>query len=238
MSANILVVSGSGRYADPWHPLAETSARTASLLRDAGHSVTVDDDVDARLASLAHADDVDLLVLNVGAGRTAEERSVVQSSDDRETLPLSEADAATRTGLLAHVERGRPVLALHVSSTSFGFLPEWESVLGGIWVRGTSMHPPYSRAHISVATDAHPVVAGIRDFDTDDERYSLLRVSPRARQLAWHDLDGERQPVLWTHECGAARIVYDALGHDEASYDAPEARAIIAQAAGWLLGER
>ena len=237
MSANILVVTGGGRYADPWHPLAETSARVAEVLREAGHMVTVADDVDARLASLANpANDVDLLVLNVGAGRTSEERAVVQASDEREPQPLSDADAATRDGLLAHVERGRPVFALHVSSTTFGYMPEWESILGGIWVRGTSMHPPYSLARIDVATDAHPITAGIRDFELNDERYSKLRVSPDSEQLAWHEFEGDRHPVLWAHRHGDARIVYDALGHDAASYDSPEHRAILRNAVAWLLG--
>lgn len=238
MGSNILVVTGGGRYADPWHPLAETSARVADVLRDAGHIVTIADDVDARLASLADpANDVDLLVLNVGAGRTPEERAVVQASDEREPQPLSDADAATRDGLLAHVGRGRSLLALHVSSTTFGYMPEWESILGGIWVRGTSMHPPYSLARIDVATDAHPITAGIHDFELNDERYSKLRVSPRSEQLAWHEFEGGRHPVLWAHRHGDARIVYDALGHDAASYDSPEHRAILRNAADWLLGD-
>lgn len=237
MSANILVVCGSDRYADPWHPFAETSARVADVLRETGHAVTVAEDVDARLASLAEpANDVDLLVLNVGAGRTPEERAVVEASDEREPQPLSNADAATRDGLLAHVGRGRPVLALHVTSTSFGYMPEWESILGGIWVRGTSMHPPYSLAHIEVATEALPITAGIRDFELHDERYSKLRISPRSQQLAWHEFEGSRHPVLWAHRHGDARVVYDALGHDAASYDSPEHRAILRNAAAWLLG--
>jgi type 1 glutamine amidotransferase len=239
VSANVVVVSGSGRYADPWHPLAETSGRVADILREQGHTVTVTDDVDHRLAALgdAQGSEVDLLVLNVGAGRTPEERAQVESSDQRPPASVSDADAATRAGLLAHLERGRSLLALHVSSTSFGFMPEWESVLGGIWMRGTSMHPPYSLAHVEVATDAHPVVAGIRDFELNDERYSKLRVSPDAQELAWHRLDGARHPLLWVHRYAGARVVYDALGHDGASYDSPEHRAIVANAAAWLLSD-
>jgi hypothetical protein len=250
--ARITVVSGSGRYADPWHPFAATSARVAEILRDAGHDVTVTDDVDGSLAALAGpagptgpADPTgptdpgkrnpDLLVLNVGAGGTPEDRAVVQSSDERAAGPLSATDAATRDGLLAYLGRGGALLALHVTSTSFGFLPEWESALGGIWLRGTSMHPPYSLAHIEVATDAHPIVAGIRDFDVNDERYSHLRVSLDVTELAWHALDGARHPVLWARERGSARVVYDALGHDAASYDAPAHRALLRQAAAWLL---
>lgn len=236
MSANITVLSGSGRYADPWHPFADTSARVAELLGETGR-VTVSDDVDAVLASLATSDEVDLLVVNVGAGRTPEERAVVESSDDRPDPSTSETDADSRAGLLAYLERGKPVLALHVSSTSFGYIPEWESVLGGIWVRGASMHPPYSLARIDVATDAHAITAGIRDFELYDERYSNLRVSSRSRLLAWHRHEDARHPVLWTHQHGSASVVYDALGHDAASYDSPEHRAIVRNAAAWLLGE-
>ena len=166
---------------------------------------------------------------------TVNERSA-RGKATRAEVPRSGTDAATRDGLLSYLDRGGRLLALHVTSTSFGFVPEWESALGGIWVRGTSMHPPYSPASIEVATDAHPIVAGIHDFNVDDERYSYLRVSPRATGLAWHEHEAARHPVLWAYERGASRVVYDALGHDAASYDAPEHRAIVVQAAAWLLG--
>ena len=87
-----------------------------------------------------------------------------------------------------------------------------------------------------MATDAHPITAGIRDFELNDERYSKLRVSPDSEQLAWHEFEGDRHPVLWAHRHGDARIVYDALGHDAASYDSPEHRAILRNAVAWLLG--
>lgn len=274
--ARITVISGSGRYADPWHPFAETSQRIAGILRDAGHDVTVSDDVDARLAALARdaapgapatrrgetggnaavrrrehsvnaaarssdsadgvacpsetADGVDLLVLNVGAPVIRDDAGeIIGPWED------PDADAASRRGLLAYLATGRPLLAFHVSSTSFGYMPEWESILGGLWARGTTMHPPYSRAEVEVATDAHDIVAGIHDFEVDDERYTFMRVSPDVTQLAWHKHEGRRHPLLWTHEYGASRVVYDALGHDAASYDAPEHRAIVANAAAWLL---
>lgn len=230
MSSRVLLLSGAGRYSDPWHPFAETSARVADALRDAGLDVTVSDEVDAALARLGD-DAPDLLVLNIGAADGPLAAGV------EEAPPDAVRDAACRDGLLAHLGAGRPLLALHVSSTSLGFIPEWESILGGIWVRGTTMHPDYDRAHIHVETDVHPIVAGIGDFDTDDERYSWMRVDPAVRALAWQEHDGVQHPLLWTHTFEGARVVYDALGHDAASYNSPEARELVTRSARWLLGQ-
>jgi hypothetical protein len=230
MSSRVLLLSGAGRYSDPWHPFAQTSARVAEVLRDAGLDVTVSDDVDGALARLG-ADAPDLLVLNIGAADGP------LAPDVEEAPPDVARDAATRDGLLAHLSAGRPLLALHVSSTSLGFVPEWESILGGIWVRGTTMHPDYDRAHIHVETDAHPIVAGIADFDTDDERYSWMRVDPAVQALAWQEHESVHHPLLWTHAFGAAPVVYDALGHDAASYDSAEPRELVARSARWLLGQ-
>ena len=230
MSSRVLLLSGAGRYSDPWHPFPETSARVADALRDAGLDVSVSDDVDGVLARLS-SEAPDLLVLNIGAADGPLGPGI------EEPEPDSARDAASRDGLLAHLGAGRPLLALHVSATSLGFVPEWESILGGIWVRGTTMHPDYDRAHIHVETDSHPIVAGIGDFDTDDERYSWMRVDPAVRGLAWQEHDGVRHPLLWTHAYGGARVVYDALGHDAASYDSPEPRALVARSARWLLGQ-
>ena len=229
VSSRVLLLSGAGRYSDPWHPFAETSARVADLLRDAGLDVTVTDDVDGALAGLS-TEVPDLLVVNIGAADGPLATGVAETPLD----PVR--DAASRDGLLAHLSAERPLLALHVSSTSLGFVPEWESILGGIWVRGTTMHPDYDRAHVQVETDAHPIVAGIGDFDTDDERYSWMRVAPAVRALAWQEHEGVHHPLLWTHAYGRASVVYDALGHDAASYDSAEARELVARSARWLLG--
>ena len=147
------MVSGAGRYSDPWHPFAETSRALASVLEEAGIAVRISEDVDRSLADL---DGVDLLVVNIGA----------PDRDDEA------ADAAVRAGLLEYLERGGPVLVQHVSVTSLPRLAEWEAIVGGIWVRGTTMHPDLDLAHIRVHAGRHPIVAGLEDFDIEDERYT------------------------------------------------------------------
>jgi len=48
-----LLLSGTGRYADPWHPFAETSAALTGLLREQWFGVEMAEEVDAALAHLA-----------------------------------------------------------------------------------------------------------------------------------------------------------------------------------------
>jgi uncharacterized protein len=220
-----VVLSGTGRFADAWHPFAGTSARLAAILRDQGFDPEIAGP-DERMADLG---DARLVVVNIGAP----------------SAPDPEQDAAGRRGLLGYLERGGPLLVMHVSSTSLPAVPEWRQVLGGIWVRGTTMHPDYGLARIHLYPDRHPVVATATDFELYDERYSYLDVAPGVVPLATHRHDGIEHPLLWAWSyppdepsSGArpARVIYDALGHDERSYDSPEHREIIAQAARWLVG--
>ncbi|MET0956072.1 MAG: ThuA domain-containing protein [Cryobacterium sp.] len=212
-----VVLSGAGRYADPWHPFAQTSACLAEIVAACGVTVTIATDVDEAMTRL---DGVDLLVVNAG-------------DPARPEAPAPDLTAA-RAGLTAALRRGVAVLGTHTAAASLRDYPEWESVLGGRWVPQQSMHPPIGPARIRLHTDRHPIVAGLADFDTVDERYSHLRVAPDVLPLAAHMLDGVEQPLVWARSHGASRVVYSALGHDARAYDSPELRALLARSIRWL----
>ena len=227
-SRKALLLSGVGRYADPWHPFAETSAALAVLLREAGYDVEVPADVDAALAGLYPADEAHLpglLVVNVGLPR------------DESPSPGTPEAAA---GLARWLGSAQPLLVSHVSSTSFLDLPEWEEGLGGGWVRGTSMHPEYGLADIHIHSNSGPLVQGIPDFKVMDERYSWLRTIPGINVHATHTHEGIEHPVIWSFERGrsgsgtSGRTFYDALGHDAASYESAEHRELLLRAISWL----
>lgn len=216
--SRILIVSGGGRYADPWHPFAATSGRVQSVLLGVGHDVGVSEDPDAALTGLGSGADLpDLLVLNVG--------------NPKDASPQPEAAA----GLLAYLGTGRPLLALHSSSTTFASWDEWEAILGGRWVRGISMHPEQGNARIRLLASGHPITSGLEDFELFDERYSHLRTGADNAVLAVHEHDGREHPILWAHRYGTAEVVYDALGHDEQSYMSPARVEILLRSVAWLL---
>ncbi len=217
-----LILSGAGRYADPWHRFEQTSARISQILEADGYKVEIADDVDARMGELGDgaADDLpDLVVFNIGEPHQ----------------PDAGAEARGRAGLLAYLDTNRPLLVMHASSTSLHALPEWEAIVGGVWVRGTTMHPDFGSADIHVESGRHPIVDGLHDFSVLDERYTYLRTDPELSILATHEHAGEDHPIMWAHDYAGSRVVYDALGHDTRSFDSDEHREIIVRAARWLV---
>ena len=92
---------------------------------------------------------------------------------------------------------------------------------------------PRDFGHVDVISD-HPVVQGVASFTLMDERYCSLELEPERDDLATHVHESQVHPLIWVRGAGKSQIVYDALGHDFRSYDSPEHRAIIVQAARFL----
>jgi uncharacterized protein len=216
--SDVVVISGAGPYADPWHSFPDTSARLASIIEDLGHTVSLTDEVET---TLAEPGPCRLLVLNIG-----------NPSRPRPPEPIR----AARTGIEKHLANGGAILGIHSTATSLTTVPQWSSILGGRWVRGHSMHPPQGQTTITVATTEHPITSGLTDFVIFDERYSYLETKPDITVLCEHAYDGARHQLVWAREIGRSRIVYDGLGHDTTSYDSDGHVQLIRRAVQWLLG--
>ncbi|WP_394550791.1 ThuA domain-containing protein [Agromyces sp. MMS24-JH15] len=224
-----MILSGAGRYADPWHPFAATSERLAALVREAGYDVEVREDVDAALAGLG--EEVDLLVVNAGdPSGPVDDGEAAEFADalDGEGPPSVDPEP-----LRAAIERGIGILAMHASASSLPDYPAFHTAIGGRWIQGESWHPEFGEAHVHLVGD-HPVRAGLLDFDVQDERYTHLRLHDVIEPVAEHVEDGVRHPLIWAREFGRSRLVYDALGHDTRSYDSTTHRALLLRAIDWL----
>jgi len=220
-----VILSGSGRYADPWHPYVETSAALAGIVAGAGYRVEVSDDL---LGGLAALGDADLLVVNAGNPRTPLPDG---ASDPGE--PGDDEIAAAAAGLDAALERGIGILAVHSAAGTLPEVPAFGRALGARWIMGVSWHPPIGDARVHVV-GSHPIADALKDFTVFDERYTGLRLDGVIEPIAEHEEDGMRHPLVWARELGHSRIVYDALGHDARSYDSAEHRELLTRALGWL----
>lgn len=92
-------------------------------------------------------------------------------------------------------------------------------------------HPPVGRFHVRVSQPAHPLVAGIADFEVEDELYlseyhgeneALLetRYTGEAAGFVEASWQGdEPRLVLYLHRVGSGAVLYNTLGHCRGRYD-------------------
>lgn len=213
--ASALILSGGGRYSDPWHAFAATSARLAGIAESLGHTVEIAEELEERLVDLGG---VDVVVVNAAGG------------------PVTDAHDAAVAGMRAFLARGGRVLAIHVGASTLIGMPDWEGVTGMKWVDGVSMHPTLGLAHVLVHPAHHAIAEPLHDFDLIDERYCHLRVARDVLPFVAHEHEGTFQPLAWARSYGKARIVVDALGHGVESYDAREHHELIVRSFQWLTG--
>ncbi len=233
--SNAVILSGHGRYDDPFHPFTDTSQALADLLVEEGLTVEIVHDTDARLA--AGLADVDLLVVHTGDPWRSLVDATLLPERERRTPP-PDVLAAERANLAEAVERGIGLLGMHAASASLRDLPQWHELLDGEWDAEFSFHPPLGTASVQVRSGTHPVVAGVADFELYDEKYTDLAIGEHVVPLVEHTYDGEQHPLVWAREIGRTRLVYDAFGHDMRSYDSPEHVTLLRNAVRWLLEER
>lgn len=216
--AHIRVVSGHGRYSDPWHDFAATSTAIARIVDAQGHAVHV---VPDEPSSLENLNGLDLLIVNTGGNPEVE-----IAPDDHWTQ--------AQHGLGEWINAGGRVLGVHTAANSFPDWPQWTQLLGGSWVRGTSWHPQRSVAVFEPTPEAssHPVWTGLNAVTCYDERYSDMEVLATSQPLVRHELDEEWQIMGWA---ASDTVIYDAMGHGERSYSAPSRARFLVNEVDWLL---
>ena len=218
----LLVVSG-GR-----HPYEESTPVLEGFLKGAGHDVTVTGDPSV-LADSGAMGGYDALVFNtLRAGDTT----------------LSDAE---QNGMKDFISGGKGFICVHIS----GVVPEtWQEYLeitGGGWVMGTSYHPPYGNYTVNVTQPGHPGVAGVSDFDTDDELYMgidyqdgndvYMTGTSEDGTWPWGGKDtfmaGGTFPLGWTRSYGDGKVFVTLLGHDGKSQESSEFQKIVLNGVDW-----
>ena len=210
-----LIASGAGRYADPWHPLTETSAALARVLEADGWTTRVSLDVDAALQQLSG---VDLLVVNA-------------ADPWRNGETGFGAPEAAQAGLAGAIDRGIGILCMHSAVTSLRDYAPWAAAVGAVWLPTISGHPPIGPATITPRQSE--LTAGLEPFELVDERYLDLQFIGEHTPVADNDADGRRYPVAWVRTHGPARVAVDLLGHDPRSYEAVGHVELIQRLARW-----
>ncbi len=218
MTPRALVLTGRGRYEDPWHDHAATSHVVARTLG------TMDIEAEVRSLfpdSMGDLADYDLVVVNAGHGRVDPDFD----GDHAAWVPAHRA-------MMSFIDAGGAVLGLHQAAGTFADNTRWGAALGGRWVWGHSMHPPQELATFSPTGD-HPIAVGLDPVVVDDEQYCHLVLEPGSQVFLTTRHEGTDHPVAWVSATG--RVVYDSLGHDVGSYASPSRLALLRREVDWLL---
>jgi len=149
-------------------------------------------------------------------------------------LPTVAEAAAIR----AFLDRGGRWLALHGTNSILNFTdggvdcpderPDVMDMLGTQF----KAHPPIGPFTVEVVDRAHPLVAGIDDFEVVDELYLAYTTAPihvlmqtrftgEATGFTAADWPETVVPVLYLRDLGRGGVLYNTLGHCRGHYDLP-----------------
>ena len=130
-------------------------------------------------------------------------------------------------GLFGFVEQGGGLVGIH--GTGWWIPSRAVALIGG----HANWHPPGLRFRVEIDDREHKIVAGVDDFEVDDEIY-MSAWDPSIHVLASAEWQDMRHPLAWTHSFGEGRVFYTALGHGPGTFESPAVQRMVAQGAKWV----
>ena len=100
---------------------------------------------------------------------------------------------------------------------------------------GKSGHGPRGVFTAKIVDEKHPITAGLKDFQADDELYAKLEGTEPIHVLVEADSDWSKktEPLVFWLPYGQGRVVHSTLGHDAKAIATPEVTTIIVRGVEW-----
>ncbi len=138
------------------------------------------------------------------------------------------------------LKKGKGMVFLHHSLVSYQAWPEFRKIIGGKYLlepEGSNSKSTYRHDvdfTIHVVDKAHPVCAGVADFEIHDEVYGSYLVNTSVTPLLKTDHPESTPLVGWCQQYEKSRIVYLQLGHDHFAYENENYRRLVVNAIRWV----
>ncbi len=147
-------------------------------------------------------------------------------------------DPAALEGLKRFVSEGGGLALVHFACGAFQNQPAFVEVAGRVWNPKLRGHDPRGPFEVRIADDAHPVVAGMKKFETTDELYTCLEGKTGIRVLAEavSKVDKKTYPMAFVLSHGKGRVFHSVLGHDVKAFEAPAVRELYHRGVVWSAG--
>jgi type 1 glutamine amidotransferase len=117
---------------------------------------------------------------------------------------------------LDHVKKyvlsGRPIVGVRTASHAFqNWLEFDQKVLGGDY-HGHYGQGPVTKVEIATSAADHPVLKGVKPFETATKLYKNPHPANDIRLLLTGTIPDHTEPVAWTRDYGGGRVFYTSLG--------------------------
>jgi len=212
----VLIVTGQDY---PGHKWPETAPVLAEAIgKDPRLQVKVTED--PKFLASAELNDYDVIVLHF--------------MDWEQPDPGEEA----RAKLKRCVEGGKGLVLVHFACGAFQEWPEFRALAGRVWDPKLRGHDPFGTFRVEITEPEHPIMKGMKPFDTTDELYTCL-TGDRPIQIlakARSKVDDKDYPMAFVFDYGKGRVFHSVLGHDAPSLANPPVAELFRRACAWAAG--
>ncbi len=145
--------------------------------------------------------------------------------------------SASRENLQQFVKKGGGLMSVHFACGAWqGEWPEFANIIGRVWDPKLRGHDPRGKFTVQIVDAEHPVMRGLKDFETDDELYTCLVGDAPIHLLAraQSKVDHKEHAMAFTREYGQGRVFLTTLGHDVTGYTNSCVPQLLRQACAWV----
>jgi type 1 glutamine amidotransferase len=213
---NVLLVTGQD---GPWHEWRKTAPVLAALLEQDPrlHVRTVQDPAFLADPSIQQYDVIVLHFVN---------------------WEVPSPSKAARENFKKYLTGGKGVMLVHFACGAWQDWPEFRGLVARVWDPKLRPHDPRGPFAVTIASLQHPIVAGLKPFQADDELYTCLTGDRPIEVLAQarSKVDGKLYPMAFAYPSGKGRVFQCLLGHDVKAMQMPGVGELYRRGCAWAAG--
>ncbi len=145
---------------------------------------------------------------------------------------------AARENLARVIASGKGMVVIHFACGAFPDWSEFVKLAGKVYDRSLRGHDPRGPFKVRVVNHDHPITAGMRDFQTDDELYTCLagKTPITILAVAKSKVDHKDYPMAFVLNYGKGRVFHTPLGHDVRALTMPGVAELLRRGTAWAAG--
>ncbi len=143
-----------------------------------------------------------------------------------------------RENFKKYLAGGKGVFMMHFACGAWQDWPEFREIVARVWDPKLRGHDPRGKFRVEITGVKHPITAGLKAFEADDELYTCLTGDRPIEVLATatSKVDGKVYPMAFVCQYGKGRVYQCMLGHDVKAMEVPGAGELFRRGCAWAAG--